>query len=461
MTKRRQKLLAILALAGTAVPSALAQPSDDGSADAVAAMAVDPAMLDTIWVLLAAVLVMFMQCGFVMVETGFTRAKNACNVAMKGVMDFSFACLSYWVVGFGIMFGAGNKFFGTSGWFLHDSGGTFDSLSWSAVPLEAKYLFQAVFCATAATIVAGAVAERVKFTAYLVYSIVISAFIYPIVGHWVWGGGWLAELGFWDFAGSTVVHSVGAWMALTGAIMLGPRIGKYNPDGSSNAIPGHSLPLGTLGVFILWLGWFGFNAGSTMAADISIAHIAVTTNLAAVAGGVGATFTSWKMFGKPDTSMTLNGVLAGLVGVTASCAFVTQGAAIWIGVIAGSMVVPSIVYLDTKFRVDDPIGAISVHGVSGAWGTIALGLFAAGPGTIYSEGPAAGLFYGGGWGLVGVQAIGVLAVLAWGLASGFLLFYVIKHLLGLRVTRDEELIGLDIEEHGIEAYPSFQIFSTR
>ena len=461
MPKLRQLLPAILVLLALGGQSVLAQPPETDPGEATASVVLDAVMLDTMWVLVAAVLVMFMQCGFVMVETGFTRAKNACNVAMKGVMDFSFACLTFWIVGFGIMFGTGNDFMGTSGWFLHDSGGTFDSLSWTSIPLEMKYLFQAVFCATAATIVAGAVAERVKFTAYLVYSIIISAVIYPIVGHWVWGGGWLAKMGFWDFAGSTVVHSVGAWMALTGAIMLGPRIGKYNPDGSSNAIPGHSLPLSTLGVFILWLGWFGFNAGSTMAADLSIAHIAVTTNLAAVAGAIGATLTSWKMFGKPDTSMTLNGVLAGLVGVTASCAFVTPGAALWIGFIAGILVVPAIVYIDKSLRIDDPIGAISVHGVSGAWGTIALGLFAAGPGEIYGEGPGAGLFYGGGWQLVGVQALGVIAVLAWGLATGFLLFYCIKHLIGLRVTRDEELIGLDVEEHGIEAYPSFQIFSTR
>ncbi|MCQ9208947.1 MAG: ammonium transporter, partial [Omnitrophica bacterium] len=277
------------------------------------------------------VLVMFMQAGFAMLEAGFTRAKNACNILMKNLMDFSFGSIAYWIVGFGIMFGAGNLFFGTSGFFLKDTGGTFASLDWSTVPLECKYFFQMVFAATAATIVSGAMAERTKFVGYIIYSIVISALIYPFVGHWIWGGGWLAEIGMWDFAGSTVVHSVGGWIALTGAIMLGPRIGKYNPDGSSNAIPGHSIPLATLGVFILWFGWFGFNAGSTMAAVVDIAHIATTTTLAAAAGAIGAMFAAWKIFGKPDASMALNGVVGGLVAITAPCAFVSAASSIGIG----------------------------------------------------------------------------------------------------------------------------------
>lgn len=416
-------------------------------------------VLDTLWTLLAAILVFFMQAGFAMVEAGFTRAKNACNILMKNLMDFSFGSISYWAIGFAVMFGAGNLFFGTSGFFLRDSGNTFASLNWTKIPLEAKYLFQLVFAATAATIVSGAMAERTRFLAYVIYSIIISAFIYPVVGHWIWGGGWLANLGFWDFAGSTVVHSVGGWLALSGAIMLGPRIGKYNPDGSSNAIPGHSIPLATLGVFILWLGWFGFNPGSTMAAVPDIAHIAVTTNLAASAGAISAMLTAWWMFKKPDVSMALNGVLAGLVGITAPCAFVSAGSAIWIGIVAGILVVLSVVFFDKVLHIDDPVGAISVHAICGIWGTLAVGLFAQdkfSPGTTGN-----GLFYGGGWKLLGIQALGVLAVFIWCMITGFLLFYVIKSLLGLRVNRDEELRGLDIDEHGMEAYAGFQVFTTQ
>ncbi len=332
--------------------------------------------LDTLWTMLAAMLVMFMQAGFFLVETGFTRAKNACNVAMKGVMDFCFASLAFWMVGFAIMFGVGNTLWGSSGFFLHDpDGNTFSSLSWTIVPLECKFFFQLVFCGTAATIVAGAIAERCQFSAYIIYSILVSALIYPISGHWIWGNGWLAQKGMLDFAGSTVVHSVGGWLALTGAVMLGPRIGKYNKDGSSNAIPGHSIPLAVLGVFILWLGWFGFNPGSTMAAIPSITHIAATTNMAAAAGGVAAMFTSWKLFRKPDVSMTVNGILAGLVAITAPCAFVSVASAFWIGLVAGVLVVLSIVFIDKVLRIDDPVGAVSVHAMNGVWGTLAVGLF--------------------------------------------------------------------------------------
>lgn len=415
--------------------------------------------LDTVWVLLAGVLVMFMQAGFAMLETGFTRAKNACNIMMKNLMDFSFGSIAYWIVGFGIMFGAGNAFFGTSGFFLRDAtGNVFDSLSWSTVPLECKYFFQMVFAATAATIVSGAMAERTKFIGYILYSIVISAFIYPVVGHWIWGGGWLANIGMWDFAGSTVVHSVGGWLALTGAVVLGPRIGKYKSDGSSNAIPGHSIPLAGLGVFILWFGWFGFNPGSTMGAVPDIAHIATTTTLAAAAGAIAAMFTAWKMFGKPDTSMALNGVIAGLVAITAPCAFVSAGSAILIGLVAGVLVVLSVVFFDRVLHVDDPVGAISAHAVCGAWGTFSLGLFALDmfqPGTTGN-----GLFFGGGWKLLGAQTLGIISVFAWCIATGFLLFYAIKTLVGLRVSREEELRGLDIGEHGMESYAGFQIFTT-
>lgn len=414
--------------------------------------------LDTVWVLIAGMLVMLMQAGFAMVETGFTRAKNACNIMMKNLMDFSIGSIIYWAVGFGIMFGAGNLFFGTSGFFLNDTGGTFASLDWSTVPLTCKYFFQMVFCATAATIVSGAMAERTKFQAYLIFSVVISALIYPVVGHLIWGGGWLAELGMWDFAGSTVVHSTGAWVALTGAIVLGPRLGKYNPDGTSNAIMGHNLPLATLGVFLLWFGWYGFNPGSTMGAVTDIAHIAMTTTLSAAAGAIAAMFTAWKMFKKPDISMTLNGALAGLVGITAPCAFVSAGSAVIIGLVAGILVVISVVTLDKVFHVDDPVGAISVHGTCGAWGTLAVGLFAQdafAPGTTGN-----GLFFGGGIKLLTAQAIGVATIMAWCFVTGFALFSILKATIGLRVTKEEELRGLDIDEHGMEAYSGFQIFTT-
>jgi len=425
--------------------------------EAPAAVEEDPVVinkvaLDTVWVLLAGILVMFMQAGFAILEAGFCRAKNAVNLLMKNMLDFCFAAIMYWAVGFAIMFGAGNLLFGTSGFFLSDpTGMTFASLDWTSVPLEAKYFFQLVFCATAATIVAGAVAERAKFTAYIAYSIVITAVIYPVIGHWIWGGGWLGSLGMLDFAGSTVVHSTGGWLSLTAAIVLGPRLGKYNSDGDAKAIPGHSIPLAALGGFILWFGWFGFNAGSTMEANaLDIAHIVTTTNLSAAAGGIAAMFTSWWMFGKPDASMTINGALAGLVAITAPCAFVSAGSAVWIGLIAGVLVVLAVIFIDKVLKVDDPVGAIAVHGVNGAWGTLAVGLFA-------SEG---GLLFGGGWKLLGIQALGVVSVFAFAISAGFLLFYTIKSLIGMRVSKEEELRGLDIDEHGMEAYHGFQIFTT-
>ncbi len=415
--------------------------------------------MDTGWVLLAGVLVMFMQAGFAMLTAGFSRSKNACNMLMKNLMDFCFGTVAYWAIGFGLMFGAGNLLFGTSGFFLHDTGNTFASLDWTIVPLECKYFFQLVFCATAATIVAGSMAERTRFAGYIFYSIAITAIIYPIVGHWIWGGGWLVEIGMWDFAGSTVVHSTGGWLALTGAVMLGPRTGKYNPDGSSNAFPGHSIPLATLGTFILWFGWFGFNPGSTMALVPDIAHIAATTNIAGATGGITSMIAAWWLFKKPDVSMALNGVLGGLVGITASCAFVSIGSAVWIGAVAGVLVVLSVVFIDQILHIDDPVGAIAVHAVCGVWGTFALGLFAQdkfSPGTTGD-----GLFFGGGWKLLGAQSLGIVSVFAWCMATGFLLFWVIKHLVGLRVNREEELRGLDIDEHGMEAYSGFQIFTTQ
>lgn len=438
--------------------SAMAQDEPVTLSSLAETVSSDKVIMDTVWTLLAGILVMFMQAGFALVEAGFTRAKNACNIMMKNLMDFCAGALIYWAIGFGIMFGAGNALFGTSGFFLQDTGMTFDSLSWSTVPLECKYFFQMVFAATAATIVSGAMAERTKFISYLIYSVVITAVIYPVVGHWIWGGGWLAGFGMWDFAGSTVVHSTGAWVALAGAIVLGPRFGKYNEDGTSNAIQGHNIPLATLGVFILWFGWYGFNPGSTMGAVLDISHIATTTTLAAAIGAIAAMFTAWALYSKPDVSMALNGALAGLVAITAPCAFVSASSAVVIGLVAGVLVVVSVVFIDKVLRIDDPVGAVSVHGVCGAWGTLSLGIFAQ---DIFAPGTTGdGLLFGGGAQLFIAQLVGVLAVLAWCLFTGFLLFTIVKSTIGLRVSQKEELRGLDIDEHGMEAYSGFQIFST-
>ncbi|PUU87877.1 MAG: Ammonium transporter [Halanaerobium sp.] len=408
---------------------------DQAAANAVA--------IDTIWTLIAAFLVFFMQAGFAMVEAGFTRAKNAGNIIMKNMMDFASGSLVFWAVGFAFMFGSGNSFIGTTGYFLQD---TFANLGLD-IPIAAFFIFQTVFAATAATIVSGAMAERTNFSGYLAYSVVITAFIYPVVGHWIWGGGWLAEMGLVDFAGSTVVHSVGGWAALAGAIVLGPRIGKYNKDGSANALPGHNLLMAALGVFILWFGWFGFNPGSTVAGtDLSIASIAVTTNLAAAAGAVMAMIVSWIKYGKADVSMTLNGALAGLVGITAGTAAVGNLSAVIIGAIAGMIVIYSVEFFD-KLQIDDPVGAVSVHGVCGAFGTIAVGIFA-------TEG---GLLFGGGFELLVTQIIGVTAVFFWAFGLGFVLFKVIDAVIGLRVSEADEIEGLDYSEHGAESYPDFMV----
>ena len=409
-------------------------------------------LLDTMWTLVAAFLVFLMQAGFAMLETGFTRQKNAANIVMKNLMDFGMASLAFWAVGFALMFGAGNALFGTAGWFLGGGEGAFESLSWATPPLTAKWLFQVVFAGTAATIVSGAMAERTRFPAYLVYSALISGLIYPISGHWIWGGGWLASREFLDFAGSTVVHSVGGWAALVGALYLGPRIGKYSKEGKPRPIPGHSMPLALLGVFILWFGWFGFNPGSTMAATISIADIAVTTNLAAATGALAAMVVVWVVGKKPDVGMTANGALAGLVGITAGCAFVENWAAVAIGAIAGAIVVFSIILLD-RAGVDDPVGAVSVHGVCGAFGTLAVGLFAS-PRLIEAAGVGSpGLLYGGGMAQLGVQALGILAVGAWVIAGSAVVFGLIKVTVGLRVSAEEEIEGLDVGEHGMWGYP--------
>jgi len=407
-----------------------------------------------VWILLAAFLVFFMQAGFAMVEGGLTRAKNAGNIMMKNLMDFCLGSLAYFAIGFGIMFGADKLgLFGTDGFFLSAANTAGKEGLWK----YAFWMFQVVFAATAATIVSGAMAERTKFVGYLVYSVFISLFIYPVVGHWIWGGGWLSQMSIpmIDFAGSTVVHSVGGWLALTGAIILGPRIGKYGPKGESKPILGHNIPLAALGVFILWFGWFGFNPGSTTAATQNIGLIAVTTNLAAAAGAVMAMITVWMKNGKPDPSMTLNGVLAGLVAITAGCANVSPMAAIAIGGLAGILVVFAVEFIDKVLRVDDPVGAISVHGVCGAFGTLAVGIFAS-----KDFGGVSGLLDGGGLGLLRSQLIGVSSVFAWSVGIGLLLFLAIKYTIGLRVSKEEELRGLDITEHGVESYSGFQIFST-
>ena len=396
---------------------------------------------DYVWTLVAAALVFFMQAGFAMVEAGFTRAKNAINIMMKNLMDFSMGSLAFWAVGFGLMFGVSKTgWFGTSGFFLSDFSPGGDP--W----VLAFWMFQVVFAATAATIVSGAMAERTKFSGYLLYSVLVSALIYPIFGSWAWGslykgGGWLENLGFIDFAGSTVVHSVGGWAALAGAIVLGPRLGKYTKDGRVKPILGHNMPLAALGVFILWLGWFGFNPGSTTAANKDIAMIFVNTNLAAAAGAVLAMLTSWMKFGKPEVGMSLNGGLAGLVAITSPCATVTPMSAIIIGAAAGVIVVLSVLFFD-KIRVDDPVGAISVHGVCGAWGTLAAGIFNIGGTTMK---------------IIGVQLLGISACFLWVFPTAFVMFKLIDLTIGLRVSPEEEIEGLDFTEHGGNAYPDFEV----
>jgi len=398
--------------------------------------------IDTIWVLITAALVFFMQAGFALVEAGFTRSKNTVNILYKNLMDFVAGSLIFWILGFGLMFGADiSGIIGTPDFFFKNG--------WTGgIPAEAFLIFQTVFAATAATIVSGAMAERTEFKSYLIYSVVISAVIYPVSGHWIWGGGWLSQLStpFVDFAGSTVVHMVGGIIALTGAIALGPRIGKYN-DKKVNAIPGHSMTLGALGVFILWLGWFGFNPGSQLAASgtanaNAISHIFVTTNMAGAAGALAALLISWIKWGKPSFSFALNGALAGLVGVTAGCAAVTVTGAILIGLICGTVLVFAVTFIDNTLKIDDPVGAVSVHGICGALGTILVGLF--------SE--STGLFYGHGTAQLITQLIGVATVAAWAGITGFILFKILKATVGLRVPKRIEEEGLDIYEHGESAY---------
>jgi len=425
-------------------------------------------IVDTMWVLVTAMLVFFMNLGFAAVEAGFARAKNTVNIMSKNFVVFAVSSLGFLVLGWGLMFGDGNGWIGLRGLFLASGAdnspatgdayqGVYSAISWTGVPFWAKFFFQLVFCGTAATIVSGAVAERIKYIAFILFSFGMAMFIYPVVGHWVWGGGWLAKLGMFDFAGSTVVHSVGGWAALAGVLILGPRLGKFD-NGDIKAIPGHNLSLATLGTFVLWFGWFGFNPGSTMAADPgAISHVAVTTNMAAAAAIMSATLTSWMLMGKPDLGMTLNGCLAGLVAITAPCAFVGVGSAIVIGLIAGVLVVVAVMTFD-RLRIDDPVGALSVHLANGVFGTLAVGLFA--QDKITGTATGNGLFFGGGFKLLGAQLVAVISVAAFVFVAALVTWMILKVVMGIRVSREEELRGLDIGEHGNEAYAGFQVFTT-
>lgn len=427
-------------------------PEEVSNADKIAELSTG---LNTVWMLLAAMLVFFMQPGFALVEAGFTRSKNTANILMKNLVDFMVGSILFWFIGFGLMFGVGNVF-GTPHLFDLE---TMDNIIQNGLPIEGFLIFQTVFCATSATIVSGAMAERTKFSMYLAYTIAISVLIYPVSGHWTWGGGWLSNADpdsfmmsvfgytFHDFAGSTVVHSVGGWIALVGAAILGPRLGKYGKDGKSKAIPGHNLTLACLGVFILWFGWFGFNPGSQLAAagygdQTAISHVFLTTNLAACTGGFLALIVSWIKYGKPSLSLTLNGILAGLVGVTAGCDLVSPMGAALIGAICGTVMIFAVEFIEHRLKIDDPVGASSVHGVCGSLGTILTGLFAVEGGT----------FYGGGFGFLGAQIFGVIIVGGWAALMGYIIFKVLDKVHGLRVPARIEEEGLDIYEHGESAY---------
>jgi ammonium transporter, Amt family len=426
--------------------------------------------MDTMWTLIAGMLVFFMNLGFATVESGLCRAKNTATILAKNFIVFAASSIAFLVLGWGLMFGDGNPFFGTQGlWFVGgiDNSpatgdaykGVYSAINWTGVPLWTKFFFQLVFAGTAATIVSGAVAERIKFGAFYIFTFLMVGIIYPITGHWIWGGGWAAKLGMFDFAGSTVVHSVGGWAALAGIIVLGPRIGKYSKDGKVLPIPGHSLALATIGVFVLWFGWFGFNPGSTMAADAAaIGRIAVATNTAAAAAAIAASVTAWLLLGKPDLSMMLNGALAGLVAITAGCAFVSVPSSLIIGLIAGFLVVVSVLFFD-KIKIDDPVGATSVHLVCGIFGTLAVGLFAQEHFTPNTTGN--GLFFGGGAGLLIKQLVGVVGVGAFVFITSLIFWNLIKATIGIRVSAEEELEGLDVGEHGNVAYPDFVTVTAR
>lgn len=426
-------------------------------------------MMDTVWVMITGFLVFFMNLGFACVESGMCRHKNAVNILSKNFIVFAVTTIGFWVLGWGLMFGNGTPYYGVEGLMLlkgadnspataAEYSGVYSAISWTGVPLGAKFFFQLVFAGTAATIVSGAVAERIKYLSFITFSGIMAIAIYPICGHWIWGGGWLSARGFVDFAGSTVVHSVGGWAALTGVYILGPRLGKYSANGKVNAIPGHNMTAATIGCLILWFGWFGFNPGSTMGVDaVAISEIALTTNTAAAAGALVATAVAWLMLGKPDLGMTLNGCLAGLVAITAPCAFVTVEASALIGALAGALVVFGVLFFD-KIRADDPVGATSVHLLNGVFGTLCVGLFAT-PERLIRSGNTeqkAGLFYGGGSEQFIDQLIGVLACGAYVVIVSAIAWTVIKVVMGLRVSAEEEHDGLDIGEHGHQAYAGFQ-----
>jgi len=460
---------AFLGWAATAVaqePAAAVFTQD--MADAIAGQKV---AMDTMWVMIAAFLVFFMNLGFALVESGFCRAKNTVNILFKNFVVFAVSSLAFLLVGYGLMFGNGNPLVGTEGIFFAGGAdnspatgaayqGAYSALSWAGVPHWAKFFFQLVFAGTAATIVSGAVAERIKFKAFLIFTFFLVAVIYPVGGHLIWGGGWLASKGFLDFAGSTVVHSIGGWAALAGILLLGPRLGKYGKDGRVNVIPGHNMTSAAIGVFVLWFGWFGFNPGSTMAADAaSIAHVAVTTNVAAAAGTVSSMIAAWVFLKKPDLGITLNGCLAGLVAITAGCAFVSVASALLIGLVAGLLVVGAVLFFD-KIRVDDPVGATAVHLANGVFGTIALGLLSDPTVAPCAAVAKKGLLLGGGMEQLGPQLLGVV-VIGGGVFALSLGFWFVTKLVsgGLRVTEEEEIEGLDIGEHGNVAYPDFQTSS--
>lgn len=421
-------------------------------------------LLDTLWVLLCGMLVFFMNLGFAAVESGFARSKNTVNILSKNFVVFAISSLGFYVLGWGLMFGDGNGFVGTQGLFFASGAdnspaigeaykGVYSSISWAGVPFWAKFFFQLVFCGTAATIVSGAVAERIKYISFILFSFVLTLIIYPIVGHWIWGGGWLAKLGFLDFAGGTVVHSIGGWAALTGVIILGPRVGKYTKDGRIHPIPGHNIGLATIGAFVLWLGWFGFNPGSTMALNPgAISHILVATNSAGIVAMLVATALIWKIGGKPDLGMSINGLLAGLVAITPACAYVSVPVSLLIGAISGFIVVFAVIKFD-NLKLDDPVGALAVHLANGVFGTLSVGLFAIDG--ITGVATPNGLFYGGGFKLLGIQALGVVSVGAFVLVASAITWLVIKNTIGIRVSLKEEIEGLDIGEHGNQAYPEF------
>jgi Amt family ammonium transporter len=462
-------LLSLFVVTGYFVTLALVSPGTAEAADPTNAELKE--MADTAWTLFTAFLVFWMNAGFGCVEAGFCRAKNACNILAKNFVVFGLSSIAFWAVGWALMFGDGTDYIGLKGFFVvgKDSGaaatyeGDFSAIGWAKIPLFAKFFFQLVFAGTAATIVSGCVAERIHYKSFMIFAFLLVAVSYSITGHWIWGAGWLADKGMWDFAGSTVVHSVGGWAGLAGIILLGPRLGKFRKDGSVQPIPGHSMALAFLGGLILWLGWFGFNPGSTMAASPAlISHIVVTTNMACAAGLISSTVTAWVVLGRPDFSMTVNGTLAGLVAITAPCAFVSAPASVVIGLVAGVLVVVAVLFFD-KIKIDDPVGALSVHLANGIWGTLSIGLFAnptdvpVGVGYVNPDGtlagPAAGLFYGGGLTQLWNQLIGVVAVGVFTMVFSLIVWAAIKATVGLRVSAEAEMEGLDVHEMGSRAYP--------